>query len=263
MKKLLIIVMIVLVTALTFVTVGRGIKIGGFSILSIFDIKEESAQLDKTVEQATKLASTDFPKAVSTVNENVKKLQTQKQSYEDMVTVSTDSQVQLASQYEKYKVEVLWTKIGKHATSEGVVMKMDITKGASNTSDTYNLNFTATGSYIAITDFITDIEDDSSLGFKIEEFKMIPSTSDANQLTATFICKDIAIEGISGTSPQTPQTNANDANNTNSTNNTNNTNNTTNSAATNTASNTATNNTATNNTTTNTTNTASNTNTVQ
>lgn len=261
MKKLLIIVMIVLVTALTFVTVGRGIKIGGFSILSIFDIKEESAQLDKTVEQATKLASTDFPKAVSTVNENVKKLQTQKQSYEDMVTVSTDSQVQLASQYEKYKVEVLWTKIGKHATSEGVVMKMDITKGTSNTSDTYNLNFTATGSYIAITDFITDIEDDSSLGFKIEEFKMIPSTSDANQLTATFTCKDIAIEGISGTSPQTPQTNVNDANNTNntnSTNNTNNTNNTTNSAATNTASNTAT-----NNTTTNTTNTASNTNTVQ
>ena len=158
----------------------------------------ESEQLDKTVEQATKLACTDFPKAVTDVNENVKKLQAKKQSYEDMATVSTDSQVQLASQYEKYKVEVLWTKIGKHATSEGVVMKMDITKGASNTTDTYNLNFTATGSYISITDFITDIEDDASLGFKIEEFKMVPGDSN-DQLTATFVCKDITIEGISGT----------------------------------------------------------------
>lgn len=54
----------------------------------------------------------------------------------------------------------------------------------------YDLNFEATGSYVSVTDFIYDIENDSSLGFKIEGFKMAPG---GNGVKATFICTNIAI----------------------------------------------------------------------
>ena len=71
---------------------------------------------------------------------------------------------------------------------------MDITNGTGG-EGTYNLNFTATGLYAGISEFITDIEDDSSLGFKIEEFAMQPGISE-DFLVATFACKNITIEGI-------------------------------------------------------------------
>ena len=86
------------------------------------------------------------------------------------------------------------------------------------------MNFTAKGSYISITDFISDIENDSTLGFKIENFKMIPSGQEDGTLQATFVCKDIAIKEVD-TSAVMPQstTNTNNTTNTNSINNTNNT----------------------------------------
>ncbi len=193
MKKLLITILIVLVLTLTIFTVVKGLELGSFGILG-------------------------------------KKLKEEKTNYEDMVAVSSSDDVQTASQLAKYKIDFLWTKIGTHATSEGVVIKMDITNG-SGATDTYNLNFTVNGGYINIAEFIRDIEDDSKLGFKIEEFSMKAGSS-TSDLQATFVCKDVPIEGISQTTQSAPTpevTNNTSGNTTNTSTNTSNTTNTTNS----------------------------------
>ena len=44
---------------------------------------------------------------------------------------------------------------------------------------------------------ITNIEDDSKLGFKIEDFRMIASSENGSVVQASFTCRDISIEGIS------------------------------------------------------------------
>lgn len=193
MKKLLISLLIILLLILTVYTIFNGIKIGSLNILGIMDIKDENEELDSRIQYATKLASTDYQKEMAELTDAGKQLDTQKKNYEDLVTVSTDEQVQTAKQFEKYKLEYLWTRIGNHARSEGVSIKIDVRKGTNTTQETYNLDFTVNGSYIGITDFIYAIEDDSSLGFKIEEFKMVP---EGEELKATFICKDIAINDI-------------------------------------------------------------------
>ena len=93
-------------------------------------------------------------------------------------------------------------------------MKMDVSRSSSGTEDTYNLNFTVTGAYARIAEFITDIEDDSSLGFKVEEFNILAySSSDTTTLQATFVCKDIKIEGVSSTTSTTTQTETTSQNN--------------------------------------------------
>ena len=79
-----------------------------------------------------------------------------------MVTISTGDEVKQATQFQKYEIESLWVKIGNHAKSEGVVMKMDLLRGTGD--DNYNLNFTVNGSYIGITNFISNLENDSQLG---------------------------------------------------------------------------------------------------
>ena len=231
MKKLLILILIALLLALAGIVAINGVEIGKLEILGIKEIQSRSVELDEKIQEASKLAQKDFGQAVKDVENNSKQLQETKQEYEEMTAVSSTNDIESVAQLETYEIETLWVKLGNHATNEGATMKMDVTKGSNNTQNTYNLNFTVNGSYISITDFISDIENDETLGFKIEEFKMLPSGPDSN-LQATFVCKDIAIKEITSTTPTTTSNTENTTNGTNSTNTTNasNSTNTTNSA---------------------------------
>lgn len=236
MKKLLMLILIVLLIALSAFIVISGFQIGNVEILSYIGIQEKNKQLDERIKQASKLTEKDYKQVVTTVQESSKKLEQVKKEYQDLTVISSEGDVQAAAQLERYEVETLWVKLGNYATSEGAIVRIDIMQG--NTSDTYNLKFTVNGSYISIEEFISDIENDSTLGFKIEEFKMIPS---GNTLQATFMCKEIAIKEVSETSNPnvgtteeqnntTNTTNSTNTNNTATTNNTNNSSNQTNTA---------------------------------
>ena len=225
MKKLLILILIALLVSLTMFLVIQGINIGKIEILGVNGIQEKNNELDSKIQQAAKLVEKDYKQAVSNVETNAKKLKEEKQNYEDMIII-TDGETQVANQIEKYEIETLWVRLGNHATSEGVVMQMDVIKGSNSAQDVYNLRFTATGSYISITDFISAIENDSTLGFKIEEFKMNPSSS-GEDLQATFVCKDISIKDVSETVVNSPSSEDTDSTNTTNTSDTANTTNTT------------------------------------
>ena len=201
MKKLLISIIILLMLILTGFTIVKGIDIGPLKVLGILEIKDENDKLDDKVKQATKLTSTDYQKKIDDLNTAIKQLETQKNSYEDMVNVSTDSQVEAANQTYNNTIDFLFVRIENHAKSEGVTIEMKVTRSASGESDTYDLNFSATGTYTGIEEFITDLEDDSKLGFKIEDFSMTATSgSNGEQVEATFVCKNIIIKGIENTS---------------------------------------------------------------
>ena len=59
----------------------------------------------------------------------------------------------------------------------------------------YDLSFTVYGEYISILDFVSDIENDSELGFKIENFKLTPQ-SGTDILQATFDIKEVSINNV-------------------------------------------------------------------
>lgn len=238
MKKLLMLILIGLLVALSIFIALKGFEVGNIQVLSYIGIQTKSKQLDEKIQESSKLAEKDYKQAVSNVQENSKKLEQEKKKYEEMTVISSEGDVQTANHIERYEVETLWVKLGNHATSEGAVIRMDIVQG--NSSGVYNLKFTVNGSYISITDFISDIENDSTLGFKIEEFKMLPSSS-GSDLQATFVCKDIAIKDI--TEMSNTNIEVENTNNTTNTTNTANTNNTAKTNSTNTANGTTANNT--------------------
>jgi len=227
MKKVLISILLVLLVYFTYYTVANGIHIGKIEALSIEGLKEENSNIDNKINQASKLTSTDYPKKISDLNGSVKELIRAKEDYTDLTTYSSESQIQEANKLEEYEVEVLWTKVGQHATKEGVKMKMDVTTAVDTPTSVdgrkmYDLTFTANGSYIGIALFISALENDSSLEFKIENFKMIPATD--NGLQATFTVKNVPIRlnNISSNAPTTNntqnQTNKENATSTNTTN---------------------------------------------
>ena len=224
MKKLLISILIALLLILSIFIAINGLNVGKIEVLGIRGINQKNSELDQKIQQATQLSTIDYQKAVDEVEENSKKLTEEKKNYEDMALLNTDSEGQATAQIQKYEVEALWVKLGNHATSEGATMKMDIVKGSSTSENMYDLNFTVNGSYISIIDFISDIENDSTLGFKIENFHMSGS---GDSLQATFVCKEISIIDVNESQVDTG---TNNNNTTNSTNNTNSTNTTSNSA---------------------------------
>ena len=83
MKKLLITAIIILLIILTGITMIKGINVGKLSVLGIKDIKKEDEQLNTTIQQATKLASTDYQKKINDLNDQIKKLENEKQEYVD------------------------------------------------------------------------------------------------------------------------------------------------------------------------------------
>lgn len=194
---------------------SNGFKIGNLEISSITGLSEKSKQLDASISDLKQMKDVNFAESAERLEQATANLKGQKEQYASLVGASSESEINSAIQTEKYEVEYLWVKLGNHATKNGITLKMDITKGASLENKRYNLQFTATGKYANITEFIYEIENDSTLGFKVENFKLLPSSStstttnnnnnnttnnntttsyDVQNLVATFTVKDIYID---------------------------------------------------------------------
>lgn len=235
MRKYIIGICVALILALTVYIGVQGVHIGKFEILGISSIKEQNKNLDETLKKSTKLASTDFQQKQDTLNSEVKELKKTKEEYEDTLATMTDNQIKSGIKI-KNTIDFLFVRIENHAKSEGVSLKMEVSKKTkSDTGTVCDLNFTVSGTYTGVEEFITDLEDDSKLGFSIENFAMVASNTSGEQVEATFVCRDIIITGLedsASTSSPTEKidssisTNTTDADTTNTNTNNTNTNNT-------------------------------------
>ena len=202
MKKLLILILIALLVLLGYFIIIQGVGAEG-------SIQAKNAELEQKIQEATSLAEKDYQSVLSEIKQNTQSFEDAKKRYEDNVIINEGGEVETLSK--PYDIETLWVRLGK----------MNVGDSTTGAEGTYDLDFSVTGSYICITDFISAIENDSTLGFKIEEFNMRPSGS---ELQATFTCKDISInkdelnENVVVTT--TDNTTGNTVNNTNTTGNT-------------------------------------------
>lgn len=193
-----------------------GLNLGSIKIDSILAIKEENAKLEQKIENATKLKNTDYTQGLASLENAYKKLMTEKDKYDQMLEIGVDENGETLNKIPEYETETLWITIGNYAKKEGVDLKIQPTLN-NNISKTYDLNFTVTGGYIQIIDFLYDIERDTTLIFKIDNFKMVPGSS-TDELIATFTCKDVKVnisDNLDATSNQT-EDNTNNTSNTTS-----------------------------------------------
>ena len=191
MKKVLISILIILLLVLAYVAIFNGLSIGNIKILSVKQIIEANDELTADISEAKNLINGEYTEAKEDLSNSVEDLVEAKEAYYDLAKTSTEGEITEATTIKKYKIEYLWTIVGNYATSEGVNLKMDVVTGDSGEEEVKNLEFTVTGQYIGIMEFIADIEDDEDLGFTIEEFKM---TKIDDVLTATFTVTDVRIE---------------------------------------------------------------------
>lgn len=185
MRKVLLTILTILLLVMTALCMKNGIKVGSLQVLGFQGLANESQVLTEKISEAdTKEKS--YQTSLSKIETDAKALASAKKDYLDLVSVSSASDIQQALQTKTYTIEYLWSRVGNHATSEGVVVTMKIASSTLGGSEYRNLNFTVTGKYLAITNFIYALENDSNLDFTIDNFDMRSNV-------ASFIVKDVKI----------------------------------------------------------------------
>lgn len=210
MKDILITVISILLTVVIIICIVNGLTVGSFRILSISNIKQESLNLDNEVDELNNLKNVTYKKKIDDLQTATKSLTTAKQKYLDLASVSTDKEIQDANLEQTYAMEFLWNKIGSYATREGVTLKWDVSSTGVNNK--YTLNFTTTGSYIGVINYIYALENDSELAFRIENFKM---TASGENVTATFTVNNVAIKAETISSASSNSSSSKSSDNTN------------------------------------------------
>lgn len=214
MRKLLMSPIIVLLIILGVVAVTKGFQIGGFKVLSISQIDSQNQELNRKIEEINNLNDSEYPKKRSDLTTASNNMQNAKSEYLRYTNLSTNAEILEAMQEKSYKIEFLWTKLGTHAREQGVVLKFEITSSATGANNVNDIKFTVDGTYTAITNFVYAIENDTDLNFRVENFKMVPYTSDII-LEATFNVRNIIVEGnTSSRTTTTTSTQTNKSSNT-------------------------------------------------
>lgn len=141
--------------------------ISGLNIKGFVEIGEKNKLIDTRISNLSDFITINYTNALSELKQATNDLKEAKKIYENQAALSNSY-----SQQEKFDIEYLWTKLGNYARDENVVIKIDLVLSEID-SNLYCLNFSVTGDYANTTNFINDIENDSDLGFKIENFKMV------------------------------------------------------------------------------------------
>ena len=197
MRKFLLVVIIVLLFALGYNIAVNGIEIGKFKVSSVKQIEDGSKNLKAKIEEANRLIDTEYPNKVSSIKTANNKLEEAKNEYLKYTNLSSDEEILEARTEKSYTIEFLWAKLGMHAREEGVNIKFELVPSSTGANNVDDIKFTVNGSYIAITNFIYAIENDTDLDFRIFDFKLLPY--DKEILEATFKVNNIAIEGNTST----------------------------------------------------------------
>lgn len=187
MKSKIIITIFIVAIILFIVLATVGFKIGSFQIPSVSEIIAKNKQIYTGIEKASILTSSDYPQKISELDKTINNLNVQKQKYEQLSEFSDENNKSIY-ETEKYDIVYLWNTLGHYANKNSIKMTMDVKK--TSNSNLYDLSFTVEGEYTDISTFITKLENDSELSFRIYNFKMTKGK-------ASFVVKDVNIDETS------------------------------------------------------------------
>ena len=193
MRRILLCIAIIVLSLLIICIATIGVQIGDFQILSIKQITEKNSEIDIKIAELNKIIAIDYPEKNQALKDESKGMLAAKEEYLKLTANSSEAEILKATMQEGYQIDFLYTRIGNHAKSKGVWTEMKIVQG--DYEGVKDIRFTVEGSYVGITDFIYEIENDTKLNYRIKEFKLVPKDSIGNILKATFVTKNIRIEG--------------------------------------------------------------------
>ena len=195
MKRLILFILLVLLALASYLVMWEGFE--SETSIPTYTYKQVEAKheaLNGEIAKLNDLNTRQFNEAKQGINDAVKLYEEKKSEYE---TLAEEQRNMAYDSTDLYDLDFIWTKVGNYASSHNVVLKLDIIKSATATTESNeyvicDLEFNCVGEYIGITDFIYDVEDDDRFKFEISDFNMVkPEVDDITVLFAENTPKDL------------------------------------------------------------------------
>jgi len=195
MRKYVLGILLIVLAIICFFIIGFGVKIGNFKIYSYSDVSKVSSERKTLLTSLNEKNITEYEETKRLLSSATQKYQSKKSEYDSLIQsgkLTAESNIYNSNLYD---VDYLSVIIGKYATQNGVTLQFDVLKSSSTTSISSeyvicNLNFTVTGDYIPITNFIYNLEDDETLNFEISDFML---EKGGENLQSIFVVKNVPI----------------------------------------------------------------------
>lgn len=192
MRKYILIVLLIFITIIGCFIVGIGAKLGPLKIYSYHQISSASNERKKLLVELNEKNTTEYVQTKKAILLAAEKYIVKKDEYDTLVENGELTEESELYNSNLYDLDFLYTRIGNYATQNGIVLQIDPYTSSSLSAEYVicNLNFTITGDYAQITNFIYNIEDDDTLKFEINNFVL---EKGGENLQGTFVVKNIPI----------------------------------------------------------------------
>ena len=220
MKKILISILLILSALLAYFAVIKHISFLSWRSSNFIDIKNEKMNLDSQINVAKQINNQEYLSSVEGLETSIDEYKKTKLKYEaKTANVSDDTEIGIVK-IKNYKIERIWVILQNYAKKEKIELELNLLD--TTTPNVYDLDVTLLGDYIGITDFLYDIENDDTLGFKITNFKLLPSTTVSTTTAKTEnATSENTTSGDNNTTEENKDTTNTNTTNTNTTNTTN------------------------------------------
>ncbi len=189
-RKILLLALVVVLAIGLYSSFAHGVNISLFghnlSTKSYSSIIKESQELVNRRAELEKLNTKDFENEKNKLKSSESRFNSAKQAYDDVANNASVEEIRKANQEEKYLLDYLWIKIGTYANDSDIKVKIEPEQ------DKKIINFNVSGQYIAIINFIYDLENDSELKFNVDNIVMQGGSSSA-VTKASFIVRNVDV----------------------------------------------------------------------
>ena len=176
-KKVLLLILVIVLGVGVFSSFAHGVSIKFFGAnvetKSYSDIAKLSEELVNKRKELENKNDSEFKQAIARQESAINNFKSNKSLYEETALKASPSEIAQANQKEVYYLDYLWIKIGTYANDNDVKVLI-------NPEDGNNaISFDVSGNYIAVINFIYDIQNDSELGFNVDNLVMQGGSKDA------------------------------------------------------------------------------------
>ena len=164
------------------------IKINGQNIetKSYSSLLKSSKELSELKTKLQDKNEKDFPTATKSLEIAQSSFKINKKAYDDMAANASIEEIRSVNQTKEYMLDYIWMKIGTYASDNDVKVLIDPLYAEDR------INFDVSGQYIAVINFIYDLERDEDLSLTVDNIVMQGGSSDS-VTRASFVVSNIKI----------------------------------------------------------------------
>ena len=144
-----------------------------FDVSAYSGIANKSQNLVNKLKDLNNKNSSDYQVALGRKNAAVKNFNDSKVGYETLAAQASIEEIREVNKREEYFLDYLWMKIGTYANNNDIKVLIN------PNYEMATIDFDISGQYIAVINFIYDLENDSELAFNIDNLVMQGGSSSA------------------------------------------------------------------------------------